>query len=52
MTHGPPLTDGFFYDSFIGEKTLKPDDYKKLEDKANELVGKKASFQKVLLTKE
>lgn len=32
LTHGPPLKQGgFFYDIYIGERKLSPDDYEKIE---------------------
>ncbi len=52
LTHGPPLKDGFFYDSFLGPKKLKKEDFKKLEKKMQELVSRKKSFDKVYLSKK
>ena len=52
LTHGPPLTDGFFYDSFMGETKIHPENYKILEKAAQTLVSKKVKFQKLLLTKQ
>jgi len=28
LTHGPPLNQGFFYDSFMGDRTVSPEDFK------------------------
>lgn len=52
LTHGPPLTDGFFYDSFMGDKKIHPENYQALEKSAQNLVSKKVKFQKLLLTKQ
>lgn len=52
LTHGPPLkTGGFFYDVYTGEVKLSPDNYVKIEEKANELVSQSQPFEKLILTK-
>ena len=52
LTHGPPLDEGFFYDSFQGDHKLTPSDYAKLEETAKELVKKRYPFEKVYLTRD
>lgn len=32
LTHGPPLTEGFFYDCFMGDQKVLNEDYTKIED--------------------
>ncbi len=34
LTHGPPLSEGFFYDSFIGEIKLNKDNYENIVKKS------------------
>jgi threonyl-tRNA synthetase len=31
LTHGPPLTDGFFYDCYLGDKKIALEDYSQIE---------------------
>jgi threonyl-tRNA synthetase len=52
LTIGPPLTSGFYYDSYMGEKTINDEDLKKLESKADEICKKKYPFQRLVLSKD
>lgn len=53
LTHGPPLkAGGFFYDVYVGEVKITPENYAKIEEKANELVSQNLPFEKLLLTKK
>ena len=31
LTHGPPLDNGFFYDSYMGTQSISQDNYQKIE---------------------
>jgi threonyl-tRNA synthetase len=52
LTIGPPLTNGFYYDSFMGEHTVPDEDLKKIESKAMEVCKAKHSFQRLVVSKE
>lgn len=52
LTIGPALQTGFYYDSFMGEKTILEEDLKKVDGKANEVIKKKYPFQRLVLSKE
>ena len=41
---GPPVDNGFYYDVDLGDKTIAPDDFKKIEDKMLELARQKNQF--------
>jgi threonyl-tRNA synthetase len=51
LTIGPPLQQGFYYDSFMGDRTVGDEDLKKVEAKAQEVVKAKHPFQRLVLTK-
>ena len=51
LTIGPPLQQGFYYDSFMGDKTVSDEDLKKVEAKAAEVIKQKHAFQRLVLTK-
>eukprot|EP01032_Pedospumella_encystans_P018572 gene18572-21136_t len=47
LTIGPPLQQGFYYDSFMGDKTVSDEDLKKVEAKAAEVIKQKHAFQRL-----
>jgi threonyl-tRNA synthetase len=52
LTIGPPLQQGFYYDSFMGERTVGDEDLKKVEAKAQDFIKGKHAFQRLVLSKE
>lgn len=52
LTIGPPLQQGFYYDSYMGHETISDEDLKKIESKALELSKKKYTFQRLVITKD
>lgn len=38
LTHGPPHQNGYYYDSFIGEKKVHKTDYKNIEKSMQDQV--------------
>mmetsp|Transcript_9218 Transcript_9218/g.9186 ORF Transcript_9218/g.9186 Transcript_9218/m.9186 type:complete len:824 (+) Transcript_9218:58-2529(+) len=52
LTNGPPLKPGYYYDSYTGERAIKPEDFKEIQKKFDELVSGKHPFERILLTKE
>ena len=43
---GPPIENGFYYDVDLGEHTLNPDDFKKIEDKMLELARQANKYER------
>jgi len=52
LTHGPPTSGGFFYDSYMGSQVVLSDDFGKVEAKAKELSKAKHPFVRLVLSKE
>ena len=52
LCYGPPTTDGFYYDSHIGEEKFTESHYKDIEKEAAAAVKAKHSFERVIMTKE
>jgi len=52
LTHGPPTSGGFFYDSYLGASTVTPDMQTALEKKAKQIADSKQPFERVVVTKE
>eukprot|EP00210_Caulerpa_lentillifera_P003105 g2967.t1 len=51
LTVGPAIDEGFYYDCFMGEKTLHPDELPVLESKMNEAIKAKYPFQRIEVSK-
>jgi threonyl-tRNA synthetase len=49
---GPPIENGFYYDVDLGEQSLSPDDFKKIEDKILELARKGSAYVRKEVSKE
>lgn len=52
LCSGPPLENGFYYDVFIGEQKITPDQFERIEKRVKKFVEENHTFQKVYLTKE
>ena len=52
LTHGPPIQQGFFYDSFTGDRHIHPDELPKIEAIAKEVISKKSPFRRLVLSKD
>jgi threonyl-tRNA synthetase len=51
LCHGPPLTNGFFYDSYMGKQKISQDDYEKIEGDVKKYAHEKQHFERIVLTK-
>ncbi len=49
---GPPLENGFFYDIYIGENRITPEQFERIEKRFKKIAEENHSFQKVYLTKQ
>ncbi|KAF8817850.1 threonyl-tRna synthetase family protein [Cardiosporidium cionae] len=52
LTVGPPLTSGFYYDSFVGNMSFNETDLVKVTMAAEDIVKQNQSFERLLCTKE
>eukprot|EP00526_Cylindrotheca_closterium_P008553 CAMPEP_0113625776 /NCGR_PEP_ID=MMETSP0017_2-20120614/13319_1 /TAXON_ID=2856 /ORGANISM="Cylindrotheca closterium" /LENGTH=822 /DNA_ID=CAMNT_0000535911 /DNA_START=73 /DNA_END=2541 /DNA_ORIENTATION=+ /assembly_acc=CAM_ASM_000147 len=52
LTVGPPLANGFFYDSYMGKDNLREDDYKAVEQEVGKIAKQKQKFERVVITKD
>lgn len=52
LTHGPPTSDGFFYDAYMGADSLSNKDYPALQACADKIAKSAVPFERVVLTKE
>jgi threonyl-tRNA synthetase len=51
LTHGPPLELGFFYDSYVGAKTINQDCFETIEKEANKIIKEKQKFERLVISK-
>lgn len=52
LTHGPPTSDGFFYDSYSGVDKFSEKNYATIEKCAKKIASEKQTFERLVLTKE
>jgi len=52
LTMGPPTQDGFYYDAYIGETTVKEADLAVIDARAAAVAKAKQPFERLVLTKE
>lgn len=52
LTIGPPLQSGFYYDCFIGNKSILEDELKVIEDKTSDICKQKYPFQRLKITRD
>lgn len=52
LTVGPPLSNGFFYDSYMGQDNFREDDYKAIEQEVGKIAKQKQKFERVVITKD
>jgi len=51
LCNGPPVNGGFYYDSFMGEGSVKEADYAALETEAKNLAKSSAPFERLVISK-
>ena len=52
LTIGPPLTNGFYYDSYMGSTSISDADYKGIDKEVKDIAKKKQKFERLVVTKE
>lgn len=52
LCNGPPLKNGFFYDSYMGDEKISQDNFAEIEKAFAKVVAEKQVFQRVVLTKK
>jgi len=51
LTIGPPLSAGFYYDSFMGDAAVTEADFKGIEKEVATITKKKQKFERLVVTK-
>ncbi|HEX5001279.1 MAG TPA: threonine--tRNA ligase [Bacteroidia bacterium] len=49
---GPPIENGFYYDVDLGDQHISSDDFKKIEDKMQELARKNSTYSREEISKK
>jgi len=52
LTIGPPLEEGFYYDCYMGERTLVEEDKSAISQAMNKFIKEKQNFERVVVTRE
>ena len=52
LTHGPPLENGFFYDSYLGGSSYAESMKSTVEKKVTKIMSEKQEFHRVVVTKD
>ncbi len=52
LCHGPPLESGFFYDVYVGGKTLSQEHFEEIDKEVLKLAKEKQKFLRAVMTKE
>ena len=51
LTIGPAIEEGFYYDCFLGERTLTPEDANTLKGRMEKIIGEKQEFQRIVVSR-
>jgi threonyl-tRNA synthetase len=49
---GPPLEEGFYYDTYMGKNVIDEKDYEKIEKEAQKVITSNLPYSRLTLTKE
>ncbi|UKK00716.2 threonyl-tRNA synthetase [Theileria orientalis] len=52
LTIGPALSPGFYYDIYLGNNSIKPEDVKPLLEQVDKLANSNSPFERLVCTKE
>ena len=52
LTIGPAIEEGFYYDCYLGEKTLTPDNVEEIEKRMKAIIGEKQPFQRIVVSRD
>ena len=52
LTVGPPIEEGFYYDCFMGDKTLHPDELLLLENRMMDAIKAKHPLQRIVVSRQ
>lgn len=52
LCYGPPVENGFYYDMWLGEKSVSSDDFPALESVIKSIIKEKQPFQRLEIKKE
>ena len=51
LTIGPAIEEGFYYDCFLGERTLTPDDSAVIKSRMEKIISEKQEFQRIVVSR-
>jgi len=51
LTIGPAIEEGFYYDCYLGERTLTPEDTETLKERMEKIIKEKQEFQRIVVTR-
>jgi len=51
LTIGPAIDEGFYYDCFLGERTLTPEDTEIIKGRMEKIIKEKQEFQRIVVTR-
>jgi len=52
LTIGPAIEEGFYYDCFMGDKTLHEEDRDRILNRINKIIGEKQEFQRAVVSRD
>ncbi len=52
LTKGPPTDSGFFYDIFLGDRSVAEADYANINSSIKQIIDEKQPFERILVTKK
>eukprot|EP00056_Hartaetosiga_gracilis_P001234 m.43362 g.43362 ORF g.43362 m.43362 type:complete len:739 (+) comp10555_c0_seq1:271-2487(+) len=52
LCYGPPIESGFFYDMYMGDRTVNDDDLKAIQQRVNKVIKSKQPFKRLRISKE
>lgn len=52
LCHGPPLELGFFYDAYLGDKVIKPENFAEIDAEVRKSIKDNQKFRRAVMTKE
>lgn len=51
LCYGPPVEEGFYYDMFMEDRQVTPDDFKGLDSSCKQIVKEKQAFERLVMKK-
>jgi len=52
LCHGPPLELGFFYDAYLGDKVIRPENFSEIDTEVRRIIKEDQKFRRAVMTKQ